>query len=342
MRNVIKKAVSVVVIFSIMLVLSNSTATAASNKSFTDVKAGSWYKDHVDSISSRGIITGYGNGKFGPNDKLQVDHLITMMIKANKLQVKKEPGDKYWAAPYIRKATELGWVKEGEFTEYNINITREQISRIIARAMTDYPDNYQDYKSLIKDFNTIDVNFRDYILKVYAKGIVAGYTDGAFKSINNATRAEAAAMIVKYLEPSKRTEYPIVIGDTQQVINGFVTGVVGKTSSLARISGEDLSVIGDDYPYLQLCVGLYYDADRTKDMEQREIQFAEVRKILTQKIDAKTVDAAIAYGKTKKHMDERIKYDKDFASSGYCIRVSSFFMDEDITFSIYKEKYARN
>lgn len=337
-----KKRVNLLAALSITTALALSLSVVATPVAFKDVKKGSWYKAYVDTISAKGIITGYGNGKFGPDDKLQVDQLLAMMINANKAKTTKTAEDKSWAEPYIRKATELGWVKAGEFTTYTKKITRGEIARIIARAMTEYPDNVQDYKSLIKDFGSINADLKDYVLKVYAKGIVGGNPDGTFRADNNATRAEAATMLVKYLEPSKRTEYPIVIGDTQQTINGFRTGIVGKTSSLAKIEGEDLKLLGDDYPYIQLSVGLYYDVDRSKDLEQREIQYAEVRKILTQKIDAKVVDAAIAYGKTKKHMNDRIEIDKDYVSSGYYLNVYSAFMSEHIVFSVYKEKCAYN
>ena len=335
-----KKLFSRVVVIAIVLALSfGSIYIAAAPKSFKDVKAGSWYKQYVDEISAKGIIEGYPNGNFGPNDKLQVDQLLAMMVNANKAQTTKTASDKYWADPYIRKATELGWVKTGEFKTYKKAITRGEIAMIIARAMTDYPDNLQDYKSLIKDFNSIDASLREYVLKVYAKGIVGGNPDGTFKANNNATRAEAATMLVMYLEPTKRTEPPIVIGETQQVINGFKTGIVGKTSSLAWIEGEDRKVMGEQYPYIQISVAMYNLEDRSKDLEDREKQFVEAREILTQKIDAKVVDAAIAYAKTKVDFHDHL--DKDFVGSGYCLSVFSGNIDDTVTFSVYDAKYAK-
>ena len=332
-----KRAISLIMVLAILTGVIFTTVTAAASVTFKDVKAGSWYKSYVDDISAKGIIAGYGNGKFGPNDKLQVDQLLAMMVKANKAQTTKAAGDKYWADLYIRKATELGWVKTGEFTNYTKNITRGEIARIISRAMTDYPDNLQDYKSLIKDYSSIDADLKDHVLKVYAKGIVGGNPDGTFKTSNNATRAEAATMLVKYLEPTKRTEHPIVIGDTQQVINGFKTGIVGKTSSLAWIEGCDRKALGEQYPYIQMSVDMYNLEDRSKDLEDREKQFAEVRTILIQKIDSKLVDAAIVYSKNKTKFNDHI--DKDFIGSGYCLNVYSAYADGEIIFSVYSDKY---
>ncbi len=52
---------------------------------FTDVKASSWYEGYVETAISYGIITGYSNGKFGPNDKITREQAMTMIARAMKL-----------------------------------------------------------------------------------------------------------------------------------------------------------------------------------------------------------------------------------------------------------------
>ncbi len=49
---------------------------------FTDVTAGKWYYDNVSVLVTEGIINGYGNGTFGPEDKMQADQFIKTMIVA--------------------------------------------------------------------------------------------------------------------------------------------------------------------------------------------------------------------------------------------------------------------
>ena len=48
---------------------------------FTDVKSGSWYEKAVVWANSKGIVKGYGNGKFGPNDSITREQLATIMYR---------------------------------------------------------------------------------------------------------------------------------------------------------------------------------------------------------------------------------------------------------------------
>lgn len=46
---------------------------------FTDVQPGSWYADPVSWAADKGIVKGYGNGKFGPNDDITREQFITIL-----------------------------------------------------------------------------------------------------------------------------------------------------------------------------------------------------------------------------------------------------------------------
>ena len=47
--------------------------------SFTDTMSGSWYSDAVLWASRNGVVNGYGNGLFGPNDPTTQEQLATML-----------------------------------------------------------------------------------------------------------------------------------------------------------------------------------------------------------------------------------------------------------------------
>lgn len=49
--------------------------------SFRDVKKGQWYFDGVEYCAKMGIVTGYGNGYFGPNDLLTRQDMVTMFYR---------------------------------------------------------------------------------------------------------------------------------------------------------------------------------------------------------------------------------------------------------------------
>ena len=58
-----------------------STPSTSGNYSsnFTDVQPGAWYYDAVMTMADNGILAGYGNGKFGPDDPITYQQLWTIL-----------------------------------------------------------------------------------------------------------------------------------------------------------------------------------------------------------------------------------------------------------------------
>jgi Fibronectin type III domain./S-layer homology domain. len=56
--------------------------TGTGKDSFDDVAKGAWYYDAVSIANEYGIISGYGNGKFGPMDKISREQAMTIIAKA--------------------------------------------------------------------------------------------------------------------------------------------------------------------------------------------------------------------------------------------------------------------
>ena len=52
---------------------------AAEQGVFTDVAAGAWYADAVDWAAGEGIVSGYGNGKFGPEDNITREQMALIL-----------------------------------------------------------------------------------------------------------------------------------------------------------------------------------------------------------------------------------------------------------------------
>lgn len=51
---------------------------------FSDVEAGSWYDKAVNWADAKGIVNGYGNGKFGPTDNITREQMAAMMMRYSK------------------------------------------------------------------------------------------------------------------------------------------------------------------------------------------------------------------------------------------------------------------
>lgn len=89
------------------------------SKAFTDVKSGVWYETQVNASVDAGLINGYTDGTFRPNQNITHQEMITMLVNALKYgdasaEIKKTSSSAYpeglpaWAKPYYTLAFERG------------------------------------------------------------------------------------------------------------------------------------------------------------------------------------------------------------------------------------------
>ena len=71
--------------------------TADYDMGFTDVESGNWYTEAIRWAAANGIVTGYGNGKFGPNDVLTREQLAAILYRYAKIKGQGFTG--MWAFP---------------------------------------------------------------------------------------------------------------------------------------------------------------------------------------------------------------------------------------------------
>ncbi len=90
--------------------MAGKPAAKAGAKTFPDVAAGKYYYDAVRWASSVGVVSGYKNGRFGPNDNVTREQLAAMLASyARKVAGRETPGS---AADYrsMRDAGKVsGW-----------------------------------------------------------------------------------------------------------------------------------------------------------------------------------------------------------------------------------------
>ena len=68
--------------FAAIIVRALGLEVGTDENKFNDVKSTDWYCGYIETTSSCGIITGYGNGTFGPNDKLTREQAMAMTARA--------------------------------------------------------------------------------------------------------------------------------------------------------------------------------------------------------------------------------------------------------------------
>ena len=201
------------------LLIATSQMSFADIKKFPDVPSNHWGKAFIDSLSSKEIITGYPDGNFKPNENVKINEFIAMTVKALGYSFESKSSD--WSKPYVDKAIELKLILDREFTDYNAEINREQMTSIIVNAvvLTEYrPTSTLDtyVKNEMADYHKVSDYYKQNIIDSYKLGIVTGYPDKSFKPKNNSTRAEASAVIINML--TKESRKPFVQTDARYVM----------------------------------------------------------------------------------------------------------------------------
>jgi hypothetical protein len=173
---------------------------------FHDVNSGDWFYKDVNDLVAKGIINGYPDGTFKPNSNVAVDEFIKMFVISVDSKLDYGKNDGYWATPYINKAKELKIVKDDDFDSYKRPINRAEMAMIAVRSLPDtkFAINLDKYSTIIKDFNETQDKFKDYVLKAYTKGIMAGDDYIMVKPNDNAKRSEASAIIMRALYKDRR------------------------------------------------------------------------------------------------------------------------------------------
>jgi hypothetical protein len=111
----------------------------------------------------------------------------------------------------VKSAEKDSLLEAGEFAQstWDQPITRQEMAKIMARGAQFVRKEANEAKtsvftSKITDYNSIPEAYGPYVAQVYAKGIVTGYPDGSFGGNKQATRAEAATMVVRLIDPVHR------------------------------------------------------------------------------------------------------------------------------------------
>lgn len=174
---------------------------------FTDTQ-GHYAKKHIDKLVNYGIVQGYGDNTFRPDDNITRAEFSTMITntleKVMKISLKSTKTfsdiQGHWAESSIRKLATAGIVNgfdNGKFYPDN-NILRNDACIIAQNMLTTCGKGIiESTKAVFPDI--IDNYAIRHIMSLYAYGVVNGYDDGLFHPLDNVTRGQAAIIIANCL-----------------------------------------------------------------------------------------------------------------------------------------------
>ena len=126
------------------------SANFTTYNAYTDVSADKWYNNPISTMSRLGIIKGYPDGTFRPNDPITRAEFAAIAARFDEHKAAKLASftDIYghWAISEISLAYENGWIKgynDGTFRP-NRNITRAEAMALINRVLNRAPEKPSD------------------------------------------------------------------------------------------------------------------------------------------------------------------------------------------------------
>jgi hypothetical protein len=164
---------------------------------------GSWAKASVEKLLVMGVVMGYPDGTFRPNNYITRAEFATMLVKALKLTPKAghvfPDTEGSWAKAYISTAAAYGIVKGYDAAHFGPDdlITREQMTAMLVRAAKLAPVTGT---LSFADAALIDPWAREDVITAVKDGIIHGYPDRTFRPHGYATRAEAVTVIAGLLK----------------------------------------------------------------------------------------------------------------------------------------------
>lgn len=207
---------SISMLFVLILLMTGMTFAMAEQFSFDDVAKDSWYYEGVMTMAQYGVITGYPDGKFLPQNKVSREEFAVMMVRA--LQLGKSGGDSsfedvtddYWAVPYLESAKRYltGYkTSTGIAFKPKNDAVREDMAVALVKAL-DYNVSKADLDVLnqFKDKNQISDNLKPYVAMAYEKKLIKGSQENNglyFNPTKTLTRAEAAVLLLSVIEEEK-------------------------------------------------------------------------------------------------------------------------------------------
>ena len=195
----------------------NTTAEEDSDSeitvTFSDTP-GHWAEDYILELAGKGIVSGYTDGSFGPDNYITRAEITKIALGAFEYEIGTHENEfsdvetGAWYENYITSAYDAGILSgygDGTFKPGNY-INRAEALKILLNSSKieeiDGADKFlgteTNWQNTFADVSSADW-FYEYVMKAYTGGIVSGYSSTSFAPGNNITRAEACKIVINLM-----------------------------------------------------------------------------------------------------------------------------------------------
>lgn len=177
----------------------------AQKSSFNDMSDCEWAIEPVERLVSKGVISGYGDSTFAPNQYVTREEFIKMLVIAFGVEYQDascsfvDVFNTDWFYHYVGAAEQLN-ITQGitkDIFGVKTHIIRQDACVMLLRGVEAVKRNLNPRKAdmSFRDENQIDEYAKDAIEQLYMCEIIRGDEQGNMNPKSNLTRAEAAKMI---------------------------------------------------------------------------------------------------------------------------------------------------
>lgn len=185
---------------------------AAAVTRFSDVPTNAWYAGDVQDVQQYGILQGVGNGRFLPAGNLTYAQAITMAARTDAYLHHKALSSgsaSPWYQPYVDYVLTEGLLEEHDLPQ---NLSAPCDRDTMAQLFYAIVDG--DHLPTLNNVSSIpDVPYEPRtfsIYQLYCFGVLTGSdVYGTFHPDQSITRAEAAAILNRLLNPAKRKTFTL-------------------------------------------------------------------------------------------------------------------------------------
>jgi S-layer family protein/Big-like domain-containing protein len=177
---------------------------------FTDVPVGSPFYTFIHCLVCEGIVSGYADNTFRPGNDVTRGQLAKFVSNAagytdpipptQQTFSDVPPSHPFWL--FIERAYAHGVISG--YSDHTFHpdagVTRGQAAKFVANA-ANYADAIPSTRQTFRDVPPTDT-FWLFIERVYAHGVISGYSDGTFHPVANVTRGQTSKFISNAFFPN--------------------------------------------------------------------------------------------------------------------------------------------
>ena len=188
------------------------TPKPAEEINFTDVLKSDWFFESVKFVKLNGLMSGVSDSEFSPMSFVTRAMLVTILHRMEGTPKSAESAfldvaDGLWYSEGVSWAAEKGIVKgmgDGIFAPNN-SITREQIALILYNYVKTEKISLLGQSNLetFSDRTSVSAWALEAMQWAVGTGLIGGKGDGILDPLGNATRAEIATVLKRFVEATK-------------------------------------------------------------------------------------------------------------------------------------------